>query len=85
MPEALLVIRSYISPIFAAYCDIWFKIDILLSISYVFILHFGCSDRQWSPAHVMPPLDESTPISHTHYWDPAVNALGMLATLITVC
>ena len=30
---------------------------------------------------MMPPLDESTPLSHTHYWDPA---LGMLAILVIV-
>ena len=33
-------------------------------------------NREWSPAHVMPPLDESTPLSHTHYW------MGMLTTLM---
>ena len=48
---------------------------------YFSVFHF-CSDYsnlQWSPAHVMPPLDESTPLSHTHYWDPT---LGMLATVV---
>ncbi|XP_065906904.1 uncharacterized protein [Dysidea avara] len=29
------------------------------------------SNRQWSPAHMIPPLDESTPVNHTH-WDSAM-------------
>ena len=27
---------------------------------------------------MMPPLDESTPLSHAHYW------MGMLATLVVM-